>query len=99
MGVTSGIVLYLVIWFLTFLVLLPIGMKTQGDVGEIVPGTPAGAPAEPIMKRKAITTTLVAAVLWAIVAGVIVSGAISVRDIDWFDRMGPPSFREDATAA
>lgn len=89
MSVVSGIVLYAVIWFMTFLVALPIRVKTQGDVGAIVPGTHAGAPEEHNLKKKALITTGVALVLWAIIAGIILSGWISVRDIDWFERMAP----------
>ncbi|MCG7622895.1 MULTISPECIES: DUF1467 family protein [unclassified Epibacterium] len=87
MGITSAIVLYAVIWFLTFLVVIPIRLETQGDVGEVVPGTHAGAPERHFLKQKAWITTAAAAVLWAIIAGVILSGAISVNDFDWFDRL------------
>lgn len=89
MAVTSALVLYAVLWFLTFLVVIPIRLKTQGDVGEIVPGTHAGAPHEHQLKKKAWITTGVAAVLWAIIAYLIISGTLTVRDIDWFERMGP----------
>ena len=87
MGPTSALVLYAVIWFLTFLVVIPIRLETQGDVGEVVPGTHAGAPERHFLKQKAWITTAAAAVLWAIIAGVILSGAISVNDFDWFDRL------------
>jgi len=87
MGITSAIVLYAVIWFLTFLVVIPIRLETQGDVGEVVPGTHAGAPERHFLKQKAWITTAAAAVLWAIIVGVILSGAISVNDFDWFDRL------------
>lgn len=97
MGPVSGLVLFAVIWFLVLFVVLPLRLKTQGDTGEIVPGTQAGAPANLSMKRKALITTLVAAVIWVIVAGVILSGVIGVRDIDFFNRMGPPSLRGDGT--
>lgn len=91
MGITSGLVLYAVIWFMTFLVVIPIRLQTQGDVGEVVPGTHAGSPEVHNLKRKAWITTLVSAVLWAVIAGVILSEAITVRDIDgWmFNRMAP----------
>ena len=45
MSIVSAIVLYAVFWFLIFLIVIPIRLQTQGDVGEIVPGTHAGAPA------------------------------------------------------
>ncbi|MEL6645921.1 MAG: DUF1467 family protein [Pseudomonadota bacterium] len=88
MGIVSGIVLYLVIWFLVLFVVLPIRLQTQGDQGEIVPGTHASAPANLNMWRKAKIVTVVAAVIWVILAAVILSGVIGVRDIDWFNRMG-----------
>jgi predicted secreted protein len=88
MGPVTGIVLYLVIWFLVLFVVLPLRLETQGDRGEVEPGTPAGAPANLDMWKKARLVTWVAAIVWAVVAGVILSGVVSVRDIDWFGRMG-----------
>jgi predicted secreted protein len=90
MGITSGIVLYLVIWFMTFFVVLPINIQTQGDLGRIVPGTQAGSPEHHHLRKKAIITTGIAVVLWGICAWVLLSGAITLRDIDMFNRMGPP---------
>lgn len=89
MGPTSAIVLYAVIWFMTFFVVLPVRIQTQGDLGKVEPGTHAGAPEHHHLKRKAWITTIAAAVIWAIIAGIILSGAITVRDIDWMGRLGP----------
>ena len=50
MGIMSALVLFAVIWFMVLFVTLPIRLKTQGDVGEIVPGTQAGAPVDPQLK-------------------------------------------------
>jgi predicted secreted protein len=91
MTITSAIVLYAVIWFMTFFIAIPIRLQTQGDVGDVVPGTHAGAPEHHQLKKKAIITTIVAAILWLIISGIILSGWISVRDFDWFNRMGPAS--------
>ncbi len=87
MGVTSGLVLFAVVWFMTFFVVLPIRIETQGDRGEIVPGTHAGAPERHHLKKKAWITTGIAAVLWAIIAGIILSGVITVNDFDWLNRL------------
>jgi len=67
---------------MTFLVALPIRVDTQGDLGEIVPGTHAGAPENHHLKRKALWTTVVAAVLWAISATFILTDWITVADIE-----------------
>jgi len=84
MGITSAIVLFAVIWFMVLFVVLPLRMQTQGDTGDIVPGTHASAPVDPQLKRKAKITTYWAVGLWVIIAGTILSGAITVRDLDWF---------------
>ena len=89
MGITSAIVLYAVLWFVTFLTVIPFRLKTQGDVGEIVYGTQAGAPHEHGLKKKAWITTAIAAALWAVIFYIVVSGTITVRDLDMFQRMAP----------
>ncbi|WP_146586562.1 DUF1467 family protein [Puniceibacterium confluentis] len=89
MAITSAIVLFAVLWFLTFLVVIPIRLQTQGDVGTVVPGTHAGSPEVHNLKKKAWITTGITAVLWAIIAGIILSGMVTIRDIDLFNRMGP----------
>jgi len=88
MAVTSGFVLFAVIWFMVLFVTLPIRLRTQGDEGEIVPGTQAGAPANFNLKRTMLIVTAIAIVVWAIIAGVIISGVISVSDPEWFGRVG-----------
>ncbi len=90
MAITSALVLFAVIWSMVFFIVLPLGLKTQAEAGVIVPGTPGSAPHEPNIKRKAKITTVWALGLWIIIAGVILSGVISVRDLDWFHRMSTP---------
>lgn len=82
MGITSGLVLFAVIWFMTFFVALPIRVQTQGDLKDVVPGTHAGAPEHHHLKTKALWTTLAAVILWCVIAGIILSGWISVADIE-----------------
>jgi predicted secreted protein len=90
MGITSALVLYAVIWFMTFLIVIPIRIQTQGDRGEIVPGTHAGSPEVHNLKKKAWISTGLAFVLWGIIAGIIISGWITVDDIDLLKVFGTP---------
>ena len=87
MGITSALVLFAVIWFLVFLVVIPIRLQTQGEVGEVEPGTHAGAPANPNLKKKARITTGISLVIWVIITAVISSGSLTISDIDFFNRM------------
>ncbi len=82
MNIVSGLVLYSVLWFMTYLVVIPIRLKTQGDVGEVIPGTHAGAPQVHNLRKKAVITTLVAFVIWLVLAAIIISGVISLEAID-----------------
>ena len=54
MTITSAFVLFAVIWFLTFLIVIPFKIKTQGDLGTVAKGTQAGAPEVHNLKKKAI---------------------------------------------
>lgn len=47
MSVASSLVLFAVIWFMALFDVLPLRLKTQGDVGKVAPGTPAGARVAP----------------------------------------------------
>ncbi|WP_435257967.1 DUF1467 family protein [Thioclava sp. FR2] len=91
MTITAALVLYAVTWFMTFFIVLPLRLTTQGDVGDVVPGTPRGAPHSENVGKKAKITTLIATVIWAILASIIISGMISVRDFDWRHVMPPAS--------
>ena len=92
MGITSALVLYAVCWFMTFLIVIPIRLKTQGDVGEVVPGTHSASPEVHNLKQKAWITTGIAAVIWAFLAYMITYGPVSVDAIESFmqRRMGLP---------
>lgn len=90
MGIVSAIVLFAVIWFTVLFVVLPLKMRSQGEAGEVVPGTHSSAPADAQIGRKARITTIWAFGIWVIVAGTIMSGLVTVRDLDWFSRMSTP---------
>lgn len=89
MTITAALVLYSITWFLTLFCVLPFRTQSQEEANEVTPGTPPGAPAGEVMKRKALITTLIATPIWAGIAGVIMSGWITIEDLDWFGRMAP----------
>ena len=90
MNLTGGIVLYTVLWFLALFLLLPFGVRSQADDGAIVPGTHAGAPAHPVLRRKMIWATLLAAAIWAVCAWIILGGVITRADIEGWSGIRAP---------
>ncbi len=87
MTITAAIVLFAVIWFLTLFVVLPIGLRTQGEDGEVVPGTPSSAPSHPGLRRKFFWVTAITLAIWLPLCAFILWGGVSVRDIDVWGRM------------
>lgn len=86
MNVVSALVLFAVIWFVALLVALPIGVRTQQEAGEVVPGTPASAPVDAMIRRKMLWVTVASLVVWGAVAAFILWGGVTVEDIDVFHR-------------
>ncbi|MBV9510201.1 MAG: DUF1467 family protein [Caulobacteraceae bacterium] len=68
MGAGLSIAVFLTIWWLVFLAVLPLGVTSHAEAG-IDPGDGGdpGAPVDPKLKRKFITATWVSAVLFAVV--------------------------------
>ena len=69
-GPITLIAIYIIIWWTTLFTVLPLGMN-QGAQARPTDGGDWGAPDKPNLKRKFITTTWVAALLWLAVVGVI----------------------------
>lgn len=88
MGVVTGIVLYAIIWFLTLLVALQVGVTSQDEAGERVPGTHGSAPVDAQLKTRIKWTSVVAAGIWAVVATIIIFDLVTLEDIDLFTRFG-----------
>ena len=89
MAITSAIVLFSVIWFILLLIILPMGMTSQEEAGEVEPGTPASAPSEFEFKKVVIRTTIWTIILWAISCGVILSGWLSIDMFDFGNQISP----------
>ncbi|MEM1429651.1 MAG: DUF1467 family protein [Pseudomonadota bacterium] len=89
MQITSALVLLAVIWFTVLFVVLPMNVRTQGESGKVVPGTPRSAPADPKLKSKAKLITLISLPIWVIACTIIVTGTITVDDFDLYKRFGP----------
>jgi predicted secreted protein len=73
--------IYTFIWWITLFDVLPFGVRTQHEDGNIVPGTPESAPAQQRMVRIFLINTLVASVVFAIVYVIISYRLISPENI------------------
>jgi predicted secreted protein len=87
MSLTLGLALYFIIWWTVLFAVLPFGVYTQAEAGEIVPGTPASAPMAPRMLRTFAITTVVACVVSAVAYVVIAYDIIGIGT--WIIEGGP----------
>jgi predicted secreted protein len=68
MSIPFALALYFLIWWTMLFAVLPLARaKTQAEVGEVVPGTPEGAPSKLMMGRVVLINSIVAAVVFVAV--------------------------------
>ena len=68
MPISTAFAIYFLIWWVTLFAVLPWGIRSQAESGEVVHGSDPGAPALPRLLAKLVWTTAVSAVVFAIFA-------------------------------
>lgn len=63
-GITGAIALYFVVWWIMLFAVLPFGVRSQIEEGDVVTGSEPGAPSSPLLVEKAIWTTIVAGLVF-----------------------------------
>jgi predicted secreted protein len=64
-----ALALYATIWWIVLFAVLPLGVRSADEAGEERPeGNDPGAPVAPQLAKKALLTTVIAAVVFALVA-------------------------------
>lgn len=81
MSVTFAIAIYVVLWWTVLFAVLPIGVRTQGEDGSVVPGTPESAPTTPRLVRVALITTLISSLLFGAAWAAVKYGAIDLTKL------------------
>ena len=66
-----AVAVFLTIWFTVLFAVLPIGVRSQAETGEVAPGTDPGAPAAPRLAFKAVLTTVVSAAVFVVLVLVL----------------------------
>ena len=65
MSLPLSISCYFIIWWVVLFAVLPWGIHSQQEGGNIAPGTDPGAPVLPHLGRKLLLTTVVASIVFA----------------------------------
>jgi predicted secreted protein len=68
----TAFAIYLTIWWTILFAILPLGVTTHAEAGiDLGDGGDPGAPVDPKLKKKFITTTWVSAIIWVVLWAVI----------------------------
>ena len=70
MTLTTGLAAFFLIWWVSLFAVLPWGVRSQHESGEMTPGTDPGAPTSFRLGRTLLWTTVVALAIYA--AGYVV---------------------------
>ena len=85
MSLTTSLAVYFIVWWTVLFAVLPWGIRSQLESGEVVPGSDPGAPALPKLGSKLIWTTVVATITFALIDAVYAYRLIALDDLaTWF---------------
>ena len=86
-SIVSALAIYFVMWWIVLFAVLPFGIRTQQEDGEVTLGTESSAPTAPRLRRKALQTTIISAIVFAVFVAVTNSGMkLSDIPLPGFDR-------------
>lgn len=81
MPVTTAVAIFFLIWWVVLFAVLPWGIRSQHEGGEMPPGTDPGAPVLPRLGHKLLWTTLVSVVIFAGCYVVYVNHPVSLQGL------------------
>ncbi len=84
MPLGSALAVYFIIWWVTLFCVLPFGVRSQSEAGDVTPGSDPGAPVAARMGRVALINSLVALVVFAAFWAIYVMNVLDlqvVRDL------------------
>jgi predicted secreted protein len=65
-SLSTAAAIYFVLWWVLLFAVLPWGVRSQEESGDVVPGSDPGAPAVPRLLAKLLWTTVVTTIVFAL---------------------------------
>ncbi|MEC7212475.1 MAG: DUF1467 family protein [Pseudomonadota bacterium] len=81
MGVTGSIIVYVMIWWIIFFSVLPIGIQSNKEIyKEKIGGNDPGAPKNPRIVQKFLLTTLITSIIFAVIYYLVRIDLLNLRE-------------------
>ena len=81
MGITGSIIVYVIIWWIIFFSVLPIGIRSNKDVfKDKIGGVDPGAPKNPKIGEKFLITTLITTIIFLVIYYLVKFNLLNLRE-------------------
>ena len=82
MGITGSIIVYVMIWWIIFFSVLPIGIQSNKEVfKEKIGGMDPGAPKNPKIGKKFLITTLITTIIFFVTYYLVNIDLLNLREL------------------
>ena len=82
MGITGSIIVYVMIWWIIFFSVLPIGIQSNKVVfNEKIGGMDPGAPKNPKIGKKFLITTLITTIIFFVIYYLVNIDLLNLREL------------------
>ena len=81
MGITGSIIIYVIIWWIVFFSVLPVGIQSNKEVfKDNIEGSDPGAPKNPRIGKKFLITTLITSIIFLVIYYLVKFDLLNLRD-------------------
>ena len=81
MGITGSIIVYVLIWWIIFFSLLPVGIQSNKEkFKEKIEGIDPGAPINPKSGKKFLITTLITSIIFIVIYYLVEFNLLNLRE-------------------
>ena len=81
MGITGSIIIYVIIWWIIFFSVLPVGIQSNKDkFQEKIEGVDPGAPKNPEIAKKFLITTIITSIIFIVIYYLVESNLLNLRE-------------------
>ena len=81
MGITGSIIVYVLIWWIVFFSLLPVGIQSKKEKFiEKIEGIDPGAPNNPKIAKKYLITTIITSIIFIVIYYLVESNLLNLRE-------------------
>ena len=81
MGITGSIIVYVMIWWIIFFSVLPIGIQSNKEIfKEKIEGMDSGAPKNPRIAKKFLITTIITSIIFIVIYYLVRFNLLNLRE-------------------